>query len=160
VTRKPTFLVLGAAAAALGVAACGGGGGSSSSSTSSAPASTPASATSTPAPASSTTGGSTAPSGGGSTLKIAADPSGALAFNKKTLSAKTGRVTISMANPSPIPHGIAVQGSQFGVNRVGKVVGKGGTSTLSFFVKPGRYTFYCPVPGHRQAGMDGVLTVQ
>jgi uncharacterized cupredoxin-like copper-binding protein len=27
-------------------------------------------------------------------------------------------------------------------------------------VKPGKYTFYCSVPGHRQAGMQGILTVK
>jgi uncharacterized cupredoxin-like copper-binding protein len=63
-----------------------------------------------------------------------------------------------MSNPSPVPHGIAIQGS--GVNKVGSIVNQGGSSTISASLKPGKYTFYCPVPGHRQAGMQGTLTVQ
>jgi uncharacterized cupredoxin-like copper-binding protein len=150
--RKPTLLVCGAAAAALAVAGCGGGGSSSSSSASStpAPASTPAAATSTPAQ---TTAG-----GGGQALKISADAGGALKFNTKTLSAKAGKVTITMANPSQLPHGVAVEGN--GVDKNGKVVQSGGNSTVTVTLKPGKYTFYCPVPGHRQAGMQGTLTVK
>ena len=35
----------------------------------------------------------------------------------------------------------------------------GGSDTLTVKLKPGTYTFYCPVPGHEQAGMKGTLTV-
>jgi uncharacterized cupredoxin-like copper-binding protein len=91
-------------------------------------------------------------------LSLSADPSGNLAFNKKTLTAKAGTVTIKMANPSSVQHGVAVEGN--GVDKDGQVVGHGGTSTVSVKLKPGKYTFYCPVPGHRQAGMKGTLTVQ
>lgn len=146
--RTPMLLVLGATAAALAVAGCGGGG----SGTSTSASSTPAAAASTPA----SSGG--ASSGGGSSLKISADPSGKLAFNTKTLSAKSGQVTITMDNPSAVPHGVAIEGN--GVNKDGQVVNKGGKSTVSVNLKPGKYTFFCPVPGHRQAGMEGTLTVQ
>lgn len=37
----------------------------------------------------------------------------------------------------------------------------GGESDAGVFeVEPGEYTFYCDVPGHRSAGMEGTLTVQ
>jgi plastocyanin len=90
------------------------------------------------------------------TLHISASKS-KLAFNVKTLSAKHGKVTITMANPSSFQHGVAIEGK--GVDKDGKVVGKGKTSTVTVTLKKGKYTFYCPVPGHRAAGMKGTLTV-
>jgi len=140
VTRMPKLLVLGAAATALAAAGCGGGGGSSSSTPSSTPASTPA------------------PAASGSKLSLSADPSGNLKFDKSSLSTKAGTVTMTMDNPSSVPHGIAVQGN--GVNKVGSTVTKGGKSTITVTLKPGKYTFYCPVDAHRAAGMQGTLTVQ
>ena len=90
------------------------------------------------------------------TLRLSASRS-KLAFNVKSLSAKHGKVTLVMANPSGLQHAIAVEGH--GVDKDGKTVGKGRTSTVTVTLKKGRYTFYCPVPGHRAAGMKGTLTV-
>jgi plastocyanin len=91
-------------------------------------------------------------------LQINADPNGQLKFLASSASASTGHVTINMNNKSSVPHDIAIQGS--GINQIGKVVSNGGTSTVSTSLKPGKYTFYCSVPGHRQAGMVGTLTVK
>jgi plastocyanin len=107
----------------------------------------------------STTGTTTSPSGGGAgALKVDADPSGALKFTKSTLSAKAGRVTITMDNPSPVDHAIGIKGN--GVDQDGSTVGKGGVSTVTANLKPGKYEFYCPVDAHEQAGMKGTLTVR
>jgi plastocyanin len=108
----------------------------------------------------STTSTTTTPAGGGgaSNLKVDADPSGALKFDKDKLSAKAGTVTITMDNPSSVPHAIAVEGN--GVDKDGKTVNKGGVSTVTADLKPGTYEFYCPVPGHREGGMKGTLTVK
>lgn len=137
-------------AAALAIAGCGGGG-AKSSGTSSAPA----------AGTASSGGAQTAPaataSGPGGTLHLNADPGGALRFNVKALAAKSGKVTLVMTNPSSLSHSIAIEGT--GVNATGQVVGPNGTSTVSASLKPGTYTFYCTVPGHREAGMSGALTV-
>ena len=100
---------------------------------------------------------SNAAAGRSSTLSLSADPSGALKFNKKVLAAKSGAVTIKMSNPSSLPHGIAVEGN--GVDKDGETVMQGGTSTVSVNLKPGKYEFYCPVDSHKQAGMEGTLTV-
>ena len=91
-----------------------------------------------------------------STVNLSAAKS-KLAFNVKTLHAKHGKVTLRMANPSNFPHAIAVEGH--GVDKDGKKVGHGGTSTITVTLKKGTYTFYCPVPGHRAAGMKGKLIV-
>jgi uncharacterized cupredoxin-like copper-binding protein len=37
---------------------------------------------------------------------------------------------------------------------------EGGSKTVTVNVKPGTYKFFCSVPGHRQAGMEGTLTVK
>jgi uncharacterized cupredoxin-like copper-binding protein len=119
-----------------------------SSSTSSEPTAT----TGTPAPAS-----SPAASKAGSSLALAADPAGALAYNTKQLSAKAGTVTITMTNMSPLEHDVAVAE---GTKVLGATpVFKGGTMKLTLKLKPGKYVFYCTVPGHRQAGMEGTLNV-
>ena len=80
------------------------------------------------------------------------------AFSTTVLHAKHGKVTIKMANVSSTKHGIAVEGH--GVDKDGKIVGKNKTSTVTVTLKKGTYTFYCPVPGHRAAGMKGKLIVK
>ena len=93
----------------------------------------------------------------GGTLTIPADPSGALAFQFGKATAPAGPVTISMPNPSPIQHNIAIKGPATGQ---GPIVGNGGDSKFSATLKPGSYTFYCQVPGHEAGGMKGTLTVK
>jgi plastocyanin len=88
------------------------------------------------------------------TLSISADRGGKLKFNKSSLKTSHGRITIRMSNPSSLPHSIAIKGKG-----KGKVVRKGGTSTVTATLKKGRYTFYCTVSGHAAAGMKGTLTV-
>jgi plastocyanin len=138
------WMTLLAVTAVLALAGCGGSGEKSTSSSSSKATSTP---TATQAASS---------GGGGETLKLAADKS-ALKFDKSSLTAKAGKVTLEMANPSQIPHAVAIKGN--GVDIDGKTIGNGATSTASADLKPGTYTFYCPVPGHEAAGMKGTLTV-
>jgi plastocyanin len=100
---------------------------------------------------------STGSSGGGATLKIAADPGGALKFDKSSLTAKAGKVTIVMDNPSDLPHAVEIEGN--GVEVAGDTVMKGGVSEASADLKAGDYEFYCPVGNHKDAGMEGTLTV-
>lgn len=94
---------------------------------------------------------------GATTLTISADKA-ALKFNKTSLKAPAGKVTIVMTNPAVLPHNVAIKGK--GVKTVlGKIVLKGGTSTASATLKKGIYTFFCSVPGHEAAGMKGTLKV-
>ncbi|MEA2419582.1 MAG: hypothetical protein QOE60_1788 [Thermoleophilaceae bacterium] len=93
------------------------------------------------------------------TLLISADPTGQLRFDKDTLQSKAGGVRITMNNPSPVPHNVSIEGPG-GVNQQGKTVSKGGASEVQLTLKAGSYTYYCSVDGHRQAGMQGTLTVK
>jgi plastocyanin len=97
------------------------------------------------------------PGGGGRELELRADPS-ALKFDKTSLEARPGEVTLSMQNPSAVQHDVSIEGG--GIDEKGKVVGRGGTSTVTADLRPGDYTFYCSVPGHREGGMEGKLTVE
>jgi plastocyanin len=132
------LLILGAAGA-LAFAGCGGSSNSGSSSSGS----------------SSTSSGGSASTGGGTQLSISADAS-QLKFNTNKLTAKAGKITITMTNPSPLQHDIAIKG---GVNANGPVVGQGGKSVVTVTLKPGKYTFYCSVDSHEAAGMNGELDV-
>lgn len=83
--------------------------------------------------------------------------SGALRYSPSTLRAPAGELTITYLNPSPVPHNLAV-------SRNGKVLGKTkvltkGSASITIGVSAGQYVFYCTVPGHRQAGMQGDLIV-
>lgn len=93
------------------------------------------------------------------TLKISADKSNKLAFDKKSLTAKAGKVTIVMANPSILPHDVDIKTTKGKKLADGKVVPKGGTSTVSAVLKKGTYTFFCSVAGHEAGGMKGTLKV-
>jgi uncharacterized cupredoxin-like copper-binding protein len=94
----------------------------------------------------------------GGKLSIPADPSGALAYTYGSAQASPGQVEIDSQNKSSIDHDISIEGN--GVNESGEVVKNGGVSKVSVSLKPGSYTFYCSVPGHREGGMVGKLTVK
>ena len=93
------------------------------------------------------------------TLDVSSPADGGLVFEPDGLEAKPGNLTIDYDNPSPVPHSIAVATAN------GNVLGEttpaaGGTQTLDISdLAPGKYIFYCTVPGHREAGMEGNLTV-
>lgn len=145
--RHLLCLALAVPVAAVAVAGCGG---SDDKSGNDVKASSPPSAktkTKTPAPAA-------------GALQLSADPTGKIAFDKKSLSAKAGQVSIAMENPSGsgVPHAIAIEGN--GVDKDGQTAQPGGDSSVSVKLKPGKYTFYCPVADHRQEGMQGTLTVK
>jgi plastocyanin len=159
---KVTAPWLAATTLMLGLAACGG---SSSSSTgaSSSPAAptTPSTSASTSSSPPASTASSAAPSAGaaGGGLSLAADPKGQLKFNKTALSAKAGKVTITFTNMAPEMHNVTLQQGTSGPTVAATPTFTGGSKTLSANLKPGVYTFYCSVPGHRMGGMQGTLTV-
>lgn len=93
-----------------------------------------------------------------STLELTSPEDGSLSFDSKTLSAEAGELTIDYTNPSRVDHDVALE-------RDGEVVGKsdliaGGTTSLAALVEAGDYTYFCDVPGHREGGMEGTLTVK
>jgi plastocyanin len=102
-------------------------------------------------------------SGGGgsaaSTLKFEADPNGQLAFTTTKATAKAGKVTIDFNNPQALPHDVKIESSG-GEEIGGTETVSEGSDSATVNLKPGTYTFFCSVPGHREAGMEGTLTVK
>nr|MBA3745873.1 cupredoxin domain-containing protein [Solirubrobacterales bacterium] len=94
----------------------------------------------------------------GGKLTIPADPSGQLAYITKEATAEAGSVEVDSENESATPHNIAIDGN--GLDEKGEVVQDGGVSKVTVDLKPGEYAFYCSVPGHREGGMEGKLTVK
>ncbi len=96
---------------------------------------------------------------GGATLKFETDPSGELAYTSKTETAKAGKVTVDFTNPQPLPHDVAIENSEGETIGQTETISEGSDSTV-VELKPGTYKYYCTVPGHREAGMEGTLTVK
>lgn len=110
------------------------------------------------------TGGKTNPAsgggaGGGGVLKFEAEPGAALAYTTTKATTSAGEVTVEFNNPQALTHDVAIEDSS------GEEIGKtdlvaDGSAATTVNLKPGTYTFFCTVPGHREAGMEGTLTVK
>jgi plastocyanin len=95
--------------------------------------------------------------GPGGTLQLAASPTD-LAFDKTSLTSKPGKVTIDFDNPAALEHNVAIE--QNGKEVAASETLAEGKTSVSADLAPGTYTFLCTVPGHAEAGMEGVLTVR
>jgi plastocyanin len=147
------ILVLGLTVA---IAGCGS---SSSSSTSTSSTSSSATTQETSSSGSSTNAAEPTSGAAAQKLQIAANAEGQLKYEQKTLTAKAGAVVIDFTNSAPLGHNVTIESSSH------KLLGatptfQGGSKTVSLNLKPGTYKFFCSVPGHRMAGMEGTLVVK
>jgi plastocyanin len=145
--KKASAVIAVTALAATGLVACGGGSDNNDTTAAQAPATTQSTGT---------TGGA---AGGASTVDISTPSGSDLAFDQKDATAKAGSVTVDLDNKQSLSHDVAIADSS------GKVLGQtelvaSGTTSTTVDLQPGSYTFYCTVPGHREAGMEGTLTVK
>ena len=127
------------------------------------PTTSPSSTTTTaasPTTTSSTTTSTTSSTAAGAANTVSLDAMGTtLAFNANQETANAGKVTVDFTNNSALAHDVVVTDSQ------NKILGQtpvfqGGSKSFTANLAPGTYTYYCSVPGHRQAGMQGTLTVK
>ena len=166
--RRTLFLALACVALlalALGLSACGGDDDDSGGAAATTEAATTAGATTAPAtpiPTESTPSETTATTTGGgaaagaTALALQADPNGQLKFVETKLTAKPGKITITLTNESPVPHDVAVDGAP----GVSDQVQDGGSAELTVTRPAGTDPYSGPGPGPRQAGMVGTLTVK
>ncbi|HXS33536.1 MAG TPA: plastocyanin/azurin family copper-binding protein [Solirubrobacterales bacterium] len=104
-------------------------------------------------------GGKEESSGGGSTVSFEADPGGELAYTTTSATAKAGSVTVDFKNPQALTHDVQIEDSK-GEEVGGTELIASGEDSTTVDLKPGAYTYFCSVPGHREAGMEGTLTVK
>ncbi|GIV01162.1 MAG: hypothetical protein KatS3mg014_2777 [Actinomycetota bacterium] len=89
---------------------------------------------------------------GGQTLSVTATE---FKFEPNALQAPAGTdVTISVTDAGTIEHDFTIDEAGLKI-----AVKPGETKTGTVNLEAGTYTFYCSVPGHREAGMEGTLTV-
>lgn len=151
--KKALLVALALVVASLGLVACGGS--DDDGSTSAAPE-TQSESTAEGGGGGEAEGGT---AGSASVVDIEAAEGSELAYTTASASAKTGEVTINFTNPQAIPHDVDVEDAD------GASVGKTeliteGTDSVELNLEPGDYTFFCSVPGHREAGMEGDLTIK
>ena len=75
--------------------------------------------------------------------------------NEFTIAANTD-VTIILPNLGDLPHNFHID--ELDIHS--EDVEPGGETTITINAEPGEYTFYCSIPGHREAGMEGTLIVE
>jgi uncharacterized cupredoxin-like copper-binding protein len=97
--------------------------------------------------------------GAGSTVAFETDPGGELAYTTTEATAKAGKVTVEFNNPQGLTHDVAIEDSSGKKVGATELIAEGSDST-TVNLKPGTYHFFCTVPGHREAGMEGTLTVK
>jgi plastocyanin len=96
--------------------------------------------------------------GAGGTVTFTAAEDGSLAFDEDSAETEAGTVTIELDNPSGTPHNVEIEGPDGDVGGTDTVTDD--TTSTDVELEPGDYTFYCSVPGHREGGMEGTLTVE
>ena len=96
--------------------------------------------------------------GAAATLQLAADPS-AIAYDTTELTSAAGEVTIDFSNPAAVEHDVVIEAEDGEEIAASETIAQSKTS-VSAELAAGAYTFFCSVPGHREAGMEGTLVVQ
>src|SRR5262245_56348275 len=136
--RKLLLLTLALGLLALGLAACGGGDDNESANTSETTNGAAGGG------GGGGSGGGGGGGGGGSTVKLSADPNGALSYDTTSLSASAGSLTIDFDNPAQLGHDVCLQSSS-GQDLGCSDVVTGESTQLTADVKPGKYTYFCSV---------------
>lgn len=79
------------------------------------------------------------------------------AYEEAPTTAEAGELTLGLDNQGSAPHDVTIEEAE---DETVVEANGGETATGTIELEPGSYTYYCSVPGHRAAGMEGSLEVQ
>lgn len=103
--------------------------------------------------------GETMKTGEAEVIELSADPTGQLKYEQTELTAKEGDIVINLTNESSVAHDVEVESADGDELGTSEQIAEGSTKLELKDVQAGDYEFYCTVPGHRDAGMEGTLSV-
>ncbi|MGH2922527.1 MAG: plastocyanin/azurin family copper-binding protein [Solirubrobacterales bacterium] len=103
-----------------------------------------------------TTTTETAAGGAGGGVEITT--SEGISYDQNSAETAAGAVTVSYDNQADIPHDVTIE-DESGTELGGTDLITASSAETTVDLQPGTYTFYCSVPGHRDDGMEGTLTV-
>jgi plastocyanin len=95
----------------------------------------------------------------GGDLALTSPDAGDLVFDPESLEAEAGEVVLTYTNPSEVPHNVAIEAGDETLAESETVTG-GESAEATAELEPGEYVYYCAIPGHRESGMEGDLTVR
>jgi uncharacterized cupredoxin-like copper-binding protein len=95
---------------------------------------------------------------GGATVSVSEKEYSVKLSGSTTL--KAGKYTIVVANEGKIQHDLAIEGPGVKKPITTPLIDPKKGATLKVDLPPGKYKFYCTVPGHEQLGMKTEVTVQ
>ncbi|HET9120484.1 MAG TPA: cupredoxin domain-containing protein [Solirubrobacterales bacterium] len=133
-------------AIAIPLAGCGGGGDDSS--------------TSADTSGGEATQASTTAGGGGGASQTVDMTAVDYKFNPSDTTVNSGNVTFNLKNDGQQPHSLEIEDVNGQDQELEGDVSPGQSGTLKVNLPSGKYEFYCPVPGHKEMGMEGEITVK
>ena len=95
----------------------------------------------------------------GGSLALTSPDAGDLIFEPDALEAEAGEVALDYTNPSEVPHNVAIEDDSE-ILAQGETVTGGDSAAATAELEPGEYVYFCSIPGHRESGMEGALTVK
>lgn len=70
---------------------------------------------------------------------------------------KAGDTTFNIRNTGTVAHALEIKGQ--GIDKKTGDIDPGKSESLTVNLKAGTYEVWCPIPGHKENGMDGHVTV-
>ena len=93
-------------------------------------------------------------------LSFIAGPNNSLSFDPSEANAQTGLAKIEVNDATSTEHTFLFENQATQHEKQTVSGGQQKSTCVALFPEAGDYVFYCDIPGHRQAGMEGVVHVE